>query len=64
LRDSRGWRGNLDREYTVGAANSRFSLGEGWLGKTTNWIAVVYILFECVILSFPVVYPITAQDMK
>ncbi|KAL1409273.1 polyamine transporter tpo5 [Vanrija albida] len=41
-----------------------FYMGDGWLSKAINWIAVVYIVFECVILSIPAVYPVTKDTMN
>lgn len=36
-----------------------FSLGRGVLGKTVNGIAVLWTMFECIILAIPTVQPIT-----
>ncbi|KIS69619.1 uncharacterized protein UMAG_02154 [Mycosarcoma maydis] len=36
-----------------------FFLGRGLLGKTVNFIAVLWTIFECVVLSIPTVQPIT-----
>ncbi|SPO27417.1 related to amino-acid permease 2 [Ustilago trichophora] len=41
-----------------------FSLGRGWLGKTVNGIAIVWTMFECVVLSIPTVQPITAMNFN
>lgn len=41
-----------------------FYLGDGLFGKFVNWVAVIYILFECIILSFPENHPVTGQNMN
>lgn len=41
-----------------------FYMGDGWLSKVINWVAVIYIVFECVILSIPAVYPVTKETMN
>lgn len=42
----------------------RFFMGDGIFGQAVNWIAVLWIAFECVILCMPEVYPVSAENMK
>ena len=41
-----------------------FFMGNGWLGRTVNWIAIFWTLFECTVLSFPVVKDVDANSMN
>ncbi|KAK0548824.1 polyamine transporter tpo5 [Tilletia horrida] len=38
-----------------------FHLGRGWFGRVVNGIAIVWTLFECIVLCIPTTYPITAR---
>ncbi|KAK0523767.1 polyamine transporter tpo5 [Tilletia horrida] len=38
-----------------------FTLGRGWFGRIVNWIAIIWTLFECIVLCIPTTRPITAQ---
>ncbi|KAL9936168.1 hypothetical protein V8E36_005010 [Tilletia maclaganii] len=37
-----------------------FTLGRGWFGRVVNYIAIVWTLFECIVLCIPTYKPITA----
>ncbi|UZJ52869.1 hypothetical protein CBS101457_002189 [Exobasidium rhododendri] len=41
-----------------------FHMGYGWLGRTVNFIAIFWTLFETTILSFPVVKDVDANSMN
>lgn len=41
-----------------------FTLGQGWLGRIVNLIAICWTLFECTILSIPSVLPLSAEDFN
>ncbi|CAD6570718.1 MAG: hypothetical protein CYPHOPRED_004121 [Cyphobasidiales sp. Tagirdzhanova-0007] len=41
-----------------------FYLGSGKFGKAVNWVAVIWITFECVILCIPEQHPVTADNMN
>lgn len=46
------------------AKKGPFYLGSGAFGKAVNWIAIVWTLFEVVILCIPVSSPVTATTMN
>lgn len=41
-----------------------FTLGNSYWAKAVNWIAIFWTLFECTILSFPVVKAVDATSMN
>lgn len=41
-----------------------FYMGSGLLGRVVNWIAIAWVLFECTILSFPLVSTVDANSMN
>lgn len=41
-----------------------FYMGSGWFGKTVNWIAIFWTLFEVTILCIPASTPVTADTMN
>lgn len=41
-----------------------FYMGDGIFGKVVNWVATLWVLFECTILSFPVVKDVDKDSMN